>query len=656
MIGRFILVVCALASLGPLPAAAQTPLQPPPAAAPPAGPLQILPPAISPDLRIVWEVKNRFRLFRREADFARHVAAQSIKSVLAAEQIMATETDGRGWARTMLGNLCVDPMGGLPATCERDGARESYLAPTDHRVEMRLMGTAPQNTCAWVFDEGDGQPRNFSGSCGEEVRIRLVYGKPTTVTVDVSVLNAPPQRATAEIAVRDLLIAGLGDSIAAGEGNPDRPVALSDEGFCFRRFGTGSEYYRPGRATFKGNRTCDAGSPTEGLAEWARLGARWMSQACHRSLYSYQLRTALALAIENPHVAVTFLPLACTGATIDNGLLGTQRARELNCTPDRSCPSTVPAQVTQLQQYLAMARRTRPNRNLDLILLTVGANDIDFSGLVANVIIDSTGERSLLGRSVIASVESADAALARNLAGNFAKLRAALKPMVGGDLSRVVFVSYGHPALRADGAACPGGQAGFDVHPSFKLDGERLRRVADFVGARFLPQLKAIVQNSNDRMTFVEAHQQAFLGHGVCARSDQDPEFDRACFLADGSTFAASPVEGAVEPMTCRYSASEFRAYAPRARWVRTANDSYFVAMTFPEGLPATLQPTDIHDAMWGVVSAVYGGAVHPTAEGHAAMADAAVAAARQVLGLGAAAISVNSEPLAPLPPPREIQ
>ena len=59
--------------------------------------------------------------------------------------------------------------------------------------------------------------------------------------------------------------------------------------------------------------------------------------------------------------------------------------------------------------------------------------------------------------------------------------------MVGGDLSRVVFVSYGHPALRADGAACAGGQAGFDVHPSFRLDGDRMRRVADFVGARFLP-------------------------------------------------------------------------------------------------------------------------------------------------------------------------
>src|SRR3954464_1842322 len=101
--------LCAAPFLGTL-AFAQIQSQP---IAPPAGPLQILPPTISPDLRIVWEVKNRFRLFRRETDFLKHVAAQSIKSVLAAEQIMAVETDGRGWARAMLGNLCIDQMGGV---------------------------------------------------------------------------------------------------------------------------------------------------------------------------------------------------------------------------------------------------------------------------------------------------------------------------------------------------------------------------------------------------------------------------------------------------------------------------------------------------------------------------------------------------------------
>jgi len=655
---RLVLVgLCALVCASAQPALAQTP---------PAGPLQILPPTLSADLRIAWEVKNRFRLFRREADFLKHVAALSAKSILASEQLMAAETDGRGWARAMLNNLCIDATGNLMTTCERDGARESYLAPVDHRVEIKLVGAPAGAACSWTFDDADSQPRSFNGPCGEDVRIRLVSGKPTTVTVDVASGSGAPQRATTEIAVRDMLIAGVGDSIAAGEGNPDRPIALSDEGFCFRRFlgGARSEYFRPGRSGFNGDRTCEAAPNADAQQEWSKVGARWLSQACHRSLYGYQLRTALALAVENPHLAVTFLPLACTGATIETGLLNPTRAREVNCAAERGCPATVPGQVAQLAQQLAAARRTQKDRPLDLMLLTVGANDIDFSGLVANVIIDAGTERTLVGRGVISSVEDADAALTRKLPRDFARLRAALKPILGGDLSRVVFVSYGNPVLRADGAACGGGIDGFDVHPAFKLDGARLRQAAEFVGNRFLPALKALAQCAGgtlcqdpaaDRMTFVDAHQAAFAGHGLCVRSDQDPEYDRTCFSPEGKTFATSPVEGATEPVACGLPVREFRAYAPRARWIRTANDSYFVAMTYPDDLSATLKPTNIHDATWGVVSAVYGGAVHPTAEGHAAMADAALAASRRVLGL-ANEPSVNTEPLAPLAPQPPVQ
>ncbi len=107
-------------------------------------------------------------------------------------------------------------------------------------------------------------------------------------------------------------------------------------------------------------------------------------------------------------------------------------------------------------------------------------------------------------------------------------------------------------------------------------------------------------------------------------------------------------MKAAEDPMTCSHLASDYRPYSPRARWIRTTNDSYFTAMTYPEGLPAMLKPTDIHDALWGVVSAVYGGAVHPTAEGYAAMADAALPAARGVLGLTAP----PAVQAAPLPPP----
>jgi hypothetical protein len=69
--------------------------------------------------------------------------------------------------------------------------------------------------------------------------------------------------------------------------------------------------------------------------------------------------------------------------------------------------------------------------------------------------------------------------------------------------------------------------------------------------------------------------------------------------------------------------------------------------MTYPEGMPTMLKPSDIHDALWGVLSAVYGGAVHPTAEGYAAMADAALPAVRDILGLRAPP-AVRSEPLPP--------
>ena len=628
----------------------------PPAAAPPLRISPTAPPAAGPEIRINWQVANRFRLFRNEADFNRLAAVMRGRSVLEAEQMLAAQTDGRGWAASLLGRLCLDSAGEVVATCERDGARETYLTPSDHRIDVRLEGARAGGSCAWSCEEGSAPARTFTASCAEPIRLRVPFGRPTVATVDITGSDGETVRAAAEIEVRDLLVAGLGDSIAAGEGNPDKPIALDDEGFCFRRFisGASREYFRPGRAAFKGDKTCETQRAATENRDWARLGARWLSQPCHRSLYGYQMRTALALAVDNPHIAVTFLPLACTGATIAEGLFGSQRAREVNCGAKRDCGTKVQAQIQTLTEMLAGARRTKQDRGLDLLLLTIGANDVDFSGLVADAIIEAGTERLLFRRAgVLGSVEDANAALERQLPRDFAKLRATLKPMLGGDLSRVVFVSYGHPALSSDGAQCPGGTDGFDVHPAFGLDSARLAKVAGFVSTRFLPRLKSLAtcmagcaDPANEAMTFVDAHQRYFMGRGVCARSISDPEFDRECFLADGKSFADNPVEGATQPLTCGRSASEFRPYAPRTRWIRTANDSYFAAMTYPEGTPSTQQPTDIHDATWGVLSAVYGGAVHPTAEGHAAMADAAIAEVRRVLGLAPAEIPVESSPL----------
>src|SRR4051812_19341840 len=609
-------------------------------------------------LQISWEVRNRFRLFREERDFLIHAESGRGRSILASEQALELQSDGRGWARNVVNRLCIDLAGRVSEPCTRDNVKESYLTPVDHAITVRLTGAAPVGAiCAWSFDDGDG-PQQSTFDCAEPVNLRARYGRPTVATVDVSSGSEAPQRISEAIKVRDVFIAGLGDSIASGEGNPDRPIALSDDGFCFRSYlGTGAtQYYRPSRAGYKGGRACEA---PDSLQLWQRQSALWFNSACHRSLYSYQTRTALALAEKYPHIAVTYLPLACTGASIPDGLLGSQRARE--CPPTKAaagCQGTVNAQLTELREAVTAAKRRQPDRKLDMVLLSIGGNDIYFSGLVTDVIVDTRTERALFRRTgVMASLDDSRAALARDLPQSFGKLREALKPLVG-DLSHVVYLSYANPALSSRDTPCPGGRAGFDIHPSFNADPQRLANVSSFVEREFLPQLKALAlcetgvlcrDPENDRMSFVDAHQADFADHGFCARAGSDPEFDRDCFSPKGESFNPDIVTAANQPMLCGRSAAEYRAYLPRARWIRNANDSYFAAMTYPQGLPAAMQPSDIHDATWGVLSAVYGGALHPSAEGHAAMADAAFPAAAQVLTLDAPEASINGEPL-PLP------
>ncbi|MGC1776347.1 MAG: hypothetical protein WBB34_00255 [Xanthobacteraceae bacterium] len=617
------------------------------------------------DFHVVWEVKNRFRLFRNEADFLRLTAASRGDGILASERRLEEASDGLGWARDVVANLCLDNYGNLVETCERDGVKENYLAPQDHPIGVTISGpVAPGANCVWSFDEGNGPAAQTTVPCDQEIRLRVPSGRTTIASVDIPLGDGTAQRVSAEIAVRDILVAGLGDSIAAGEGNPDRAVEL-DSGFCFKRFLSGgfSQYFRPSRAGYDDDRSCENGPASPSAArDWDLHGARWMNPACHRSLYSYQVRTMLALAIEQPHIAVTLVPLACTGAAIGAGMFEGQRADDCPWVVGiETCSGTSPAQFAELRQVMAEAHHQDPKRNLDMMLLTVGANDVNFAGLVANVIVDATTERLLLREGgSISSVADSSKALNEELPGEFSQMRTALKPFVGGDLNRVVFVSYANPAMQGEDKPCPGGRDGLDVHPAFGADAERLRAAADFVDGKFLPKIRALATCDGDKacrdpatdsMAFVDAHQAAFKRHGMCVRAATDPEFDRHCFLTNGESFQTDPNVAPDNPMACGEPPSDYRPYSPRGRWIRTANDSYFTAMTYPEGLPAILKPSDIHDALWGVLSAVYGGAVHPTAEGYAAMADAALPVVRGVLGL-AAPPAVQSEALPPPAPP----
>src|ERR1700688_912192 len=106
------------------------------------------------NFQIVWEVKNRVRLFRKEPDFQRQEAASRGDGILAAERRLERDTDGAGWAQDVVANLCLDNFGNLLDTCERDGERENYVAPRDHPIVVGISGPVPPGqTCGWTFDE-----------------------------------------------------------------------------------------------------------------------------------------------------------------------------------------------------------------------------------------------------------------------------------------------------------------------------------------------------------------------------------------------------------------------------------------------------------------------------------------------------------------------
>ena len=290
------------------------------------------------------------------------------------------QSDGRGWARNTVNRLCIDSTGRVSEPCTRDNVKESYLTPIDHPVTVRLTGAVPVGaTCAWSFDDGDGSAAVHAGlrRAGQFARALWPpdrgYGRCLQRTGRAA---ADPT----EIMVRDIFIAGLGD-----RSHPAKAIRTGRSRCPTRVFASAlisaaraAQYYRPSRAGYKGGRACEA---PDTLQVWQRQSALWFNSACHRSLYSYQTRTALALAVQYPHIAVTYLPLACTGATIADGLFGAQRARE--CPPTKSgscCQAAVNAQLAELRDALDAAKRRQPDRKLDLVLLSIGANDINFSG------------------------------------------------------------------------------------------------------------------------------------------------------------------------------------------------------------------------------------------------------------------------------------
>lgn len=162
------------------------------------------------------------------------------------------------------------------------------------------------------------------------------------VTLTVTTQDGDSETKTLPVTIKDLLVVSIGDSVASGEGNPDVPGG--------------------------------------GMWFWDK-DARWQLRRCDRSALAGPARAARRLEDADPQSSVTFLHLACSGATISDpdpasgGIL----------TPydGISNPFDLPPLPPQLDQLADLT--TGPDakrRPVDAMFVSIGANDLKFSNVI----------------------------------------------------------------------------------------------------------------------------------------------------------------------------------------------------------------------------------------------------------------------------------
>jgi hypothetical protein len=601
------------------------------------------PPANVPSIE--WRVENPFRFFTDPADTETHRATfqaltpeERRTPILAAERALGARTD-EGWAAPMYRKTCWDWTANRYVCPD---SKSAYATPVSHIIiaEVKGFADAPATIpCVWTLLTRGDEPRRTktTQSCAQPVRFEIPYPDGAAIAVEIGGSEA----ASADVKVQDLFIVGMGDSFASGEGNPDIPVRFSPE--------RTAEYGNGG-----------ANGELKGLparvGPWRQIGdssfieenARWLDQACHRSLYSNQLRVGLQLAVEDPHRAVTFASVACSGSEVVQGLFLRYKGNEwvprppelsqvsaiaeVQCGSEEAPMQDLPeayhidGRIPELQGGLVLRKCDQTNaRKIDLLLVSIGGNDIGFARLVANAVLADQSLLKQLGGWFGQVFEPKEArARFSNVEARYKSLKRAAHNILHipwEESDRVILTAYPGMSLLDNGRnVCPDGQAGMEVFPEFRLS-EKKARESEKVAEQLNGVMKKMATTYG--WTYVDAHRAQFIGRGLCAGYT-----DNALSMADDLRIPRK-VAGSWVP----YNPAEFKAYAPRQRWFRTPNDAFMTGnFHVSAGVMQRALKLEAVSYIQVLLAATYSGAFHPTAEGHAAIADAATDKARAIL------------------------
>jgi hypothetical protein len=251
-----------------------------------------------------------------------------------------------------------------------------------------------------------------------------------------------------------------------------------------------------------------------------------------------------------------------------------------------------------------------------------GGNDVGFGPLVTYAITDSPGDIApivgLVGQELRFSPSVSEVYL-RVLDRRMKAIKDALNDGFGVDPSRVLQNAYEPIQFDETGNVC-GSQAtlGLDVHPKLKYSRERTQEVSNFV-REFQARLECIANGRKPNcpaglatgagtgFQFITDHVGEFAKRGVCARDPQKALIDQVNMNMPRLSHSADDF--------VPYSPAGALPYAHHWRLARNPNDTFLAGNTHREGISP-------FDELQPPYAALFSGAFHPSAEGHAIVAD----------------------------------
>lgn len=581
--------------------------------------------AFCTDLEIDWEVANPFKFI---SDKRFYTTARSIYdelgdeerknnlSVILEKKLQDSTFNGKRYVKS--GWTASIAVTGYAGTCwnfnsaryKRTGTCRDYIHPVSHDVKIWLTGSSLENNskCTWTYSNAKRNKR-----CNKPLIIKKVP-YPSGLLVKVLVHNTDgPIEVSKHISVDDVLVVGMGDSYGSGEGNPDIPVTFY-EGNADRDILFTKNRYTPRK---------DKGKH-----------ASWLDRRCHRSLYSYQFKTALAMALDNPKRAVTFLSYACTGAIIPNIVDSWEKAsenkkmiwkyREPQIDPEgkkliHDRKYWIKPQIASLIDDITCpedwkGQCSKGMRVIDYLLLSIGGNDIGFRKYVINIAVKNNNPLKL-GRKIPGHTTRQDI---RNLIDSYTDLNDIFTAQLpikncskNGKCNRVLLSTYPNILNDENGNLCSGDKGAFYI--PFRSDETRGKRIQDTYEKVIVPLRDA--QNSLHKhgvhWSIVNRHSNHYATHGFCARNPNNSRIVNENFII--------PHKKRIGEKWRPFKPTDYRAYGDMQRWVRLPVDSTLA-----------INLTSAHGNDW-FFSDETCGMVHPTAIGHAATADATIAAIRKL-------------------------